>query len=85
MRVRVWLGPWGSSGHRGAGWEWGMEETEASWDRTAGVRSEARRGALGVLLVTVHLGPGMMGREEAPAAELMWAGGQERDCGRLSG
>ena len=47
-----------------------MEETEASWDRTAGVRSEARRGALGVLLVTVHLGPGMMGREEATAAEL---------------
>lgn len=27
--------------------------------------SEARRGALDVLLVTVRLGPGMMGREEA--------------------
>lgn len=47
-----------------------MEETEASWNRTAGNRSEARRGPLGVLLVIVRLGPGIMGREEAPAAEL---------------
>lgn len=70
--------PWGSSGHRGAGWEWRMEGTEASWNRTAGGCSEAKRGALGVLLVIVHLGPGMMGREEAPAAELAvgWGTGE---------
>ena len=40
-------------------------ETKASWNGTAGVYAQARRGALDVLLVTVRLGPGMMGREEA--------------------
>ena len=55
-----------------------MEGTEASWNRTAGGRSEAKRGTLGILLVTVRLGPGMMGREEALAAELAmgWGTGE---------
>ena len=79
------MAPWGSSGHLGAGWEWRMEETEASWNRTAGNRSEARRGPLGVLLVSVRLGPGIMGREEAPAAELDvgWGKGGLRTAFRL--
>lgn len=79
------MAPWGSSGHLGAGWEWRMEETEASWNRTAGNRSEARRGPLGVLLVIVRLGPGIMGREEAPAAELDvgWGKGGLRTAFRL--
>lgn len=42
-----------------------MVETKASWNRTAGVYAQARRGALDVLLVTVRLGPGVTGREEA--------------------
>lgn len=46
---------------------------------------EARRGPLGVLLVIVRLGPGIMGREEAPAAELDVGWGKEKDCGQLSG
>ena len=47
--------------------------------------AEARRGPLGVLLVIVRLGPGIMGREEAPAAELDvgWGKGGLRTAFRL--
>lgn len=79
------VGPLGSSGHLGAGWEWrGWRETEASGTGLLVTAQEARE-ALGVLLVIVHLGPGIMGREEAPAAELDVGLGKEKDCGQLSG
>lgn len=49
---------------------WGMVETRASWSRTGGVCSEARRGTLEVPPVTVYLGPGMIGREVDLASSL---------------
>lgn len=60
---QVWFAPRSSVSAAGLAGGWGAVEARASWSRTGGVCSEARRGTPEVPLVTVHLGPGMMGRE----------------------